>query len=97
MLAWRRSTLSLCAATLIISRLAIEDALPAFAVGGFAAVVLAVWMGAFALRRGRWSQPSLDEPEFEFLLRDGRLPAAMALVAAGLCGVVAVLALGLLP
>lgn len=97
MLAWRRSTLSLCAATLIVGRLSIEDTVPALVVGTLAALLLAIWTGAVVFRRSRWRQAPMGEPTVAFLLRDGRLPALMAAVAAGLCLVVMMLALGLLP
>lgn len=94
MLAWRRTSLSLAVAALIISRLAIAEAAPVLMVGGVATAALALWLGLICLRRGRWSATSCSEPEFESMLRDGKLPLAVSAVAGSLCLVVLALSLG---
>lgn len=93
MLAWRRSSLSFFVAGLLIARFAILDSTPVVVVVCVAAAATALWLGATSLRRGRWSAPSQREPDFEFLLRDGSLPALLATVAGGLCLVVLALSL----
>lgn len=92
MLAWRRSSLSLLVLGLIICRIALVDSVPAVIVISSASALTALWLGAITLRRGRWSAPSTGNPEFE-VLRDGTLPALLALVAAALCLVVLTLSL----
>lgn len=93
-IAWRRTSLSLAVAALVVSRLAIEDSAPVLVVAGGAVMIIAVWTGLTKLRRGRWATASQSEPEFELMLRDGRLPLAVAAVAGGLCVVTLALSLG---
>lgn len=93
MLAWRRTTLSLFVAALIISRLAVEDSAPFMVVIGSAAAIVSLWIAATSLRRRRWSAPSLREPQFELLLRDAKLPAFLVGIAGSLCLVELTLAL----
>ena len=86
-LAWRRTTLALAVATLVISRLT-------FLAVGASAVVPAllltagvVWV-AVVLARRRGVAHEADDPDapyFDSLLRDGRLPVAVAGIAAALC------------
>ncbi|KQZ74871.1 MULTISPECIES: DUF202 domain-containing protein [unclassified Nocardioides] len=97
LLAWRRSGLSLFVAALVISRIALVESAPVLFVGGAAGAVLALWVAASALRRGRWSVRSKAEPEFVLLLRDGMLPLAVSVVAGGLCLVVLALCAGVAP
>ena len=85
MLAWRRTSLSLVVAALIIGRLALEDSAHVIAVVGLAGFVVALWAVLLSLRGSAASAPSENEPEFVFLPRDGLLPAAIAVGAGGLC------------
>lgn len=84
-LAWRRTSLSLVVAALIISRLASEDSARLSTVLAVAVSVVALWVVVVLLRGSRWNASSQTEPEFVFLLRDGRLPAAISIVATTLC------------
>lgn len=94
MLAWRRSTLSFFVVALLVSRVAVEASASAIVVLTLVAAAFSAWLTLMSLRGGRWSGPSIVEPEFELLLRDGRLPALVAVVASLLCLVVAAIGLG---
>jgi uncharacterized membrane protein YidH (DUF202 family) len=94
-IAWRRTSLSLAVAALVVGRLAIEASAPVLIVAGSAAMIIALWSGLVTMRRGRWATASQSEPEFQLMLRDGRLPLAVALVAGGLCVIALALSLGL--
>lgn len=94
MIAWRRTSLSLAVAALVVSRLAVEDSVPVSTVVGAAAMIIVLWAGLVRTRRGRWATVSQSEPEFQLMLRDGRLPLAVAAVAGGLCVIVLALSLG---
>lgn len=93
MLAWRRSTLSFFVVALLVSRLAVEASAPTIVVLSLASAAFSAWLALMSLRGGRWSAPSIVEPGFELLLRDGRLPAFVVVVASLLC--LAVVAIGL--
>jgi len=82
-LAWRRTTLALAIATLVISRLTFTS------VGGSALVPMLLvgagllWVGVVLSRRRGVTHE--DDPSFDSLLRDGRLPFVVAVIAATLC------------
>lgn len=82
-LAWRRTTLALAIATLVISRLTFMS------VGASALVPMLLvgagllWVGVVLSRRR--GVPHDDDPYFDSLLPDGRLPLTVALIAAALC------------
>ena len=94
MLAWRRSSLSLTVAALIIGRLALEDSADVIAVASAGTAVVSLWALLASFRGGRWSAVSGSEPEFDYLLRDGVLPAAIATVAGSLCLIELALSVG---
>jgi uncharacterized membrane protein YidH (DUF202 family) len=82
-LAWRRTTLALAIATLVISRLTFTS------VGASALVPMLLvgagllWVGVVLSRRR--GVPHGEDPYFDSLLPDGRLPLAVAAIAAALC------------
>lgn len=82
-LAWRRTTLALAIATLVISRLTFTS------VGASALVPMLLvgagllWVGVVLSRRR--GVPHDEDPYFDSLLPDGRLPLAVAAIAAALC------------
>jgi uncharacterized membrane protein YidH (DUF202 family) len=82
-LAWRRTTLALAIATLVISRLTFTS------VGASALVPMLLvgagllWVGVVLSRRR--GVPHAEDPYFDSLLPDGRLPLAVAAIAAALC------------
>ncbi|MGH3952186.1 MAG: DUF202 domain-containing protein [Pseudonocardiaceae bacterium] len=94
-LAWRRTGLALFVAAVVIGRLTVQSAghvtLLLFAFGA----VIALWAVASTLRRGRWSGSPEPDSAFDSLLRDGRLPAALAVVAGLLCLVELTVILGI--
>lgn len=94
MLAWRRSTLSFFVVALLVSRVAVEASASVLVILSLVIAAFSVWLALRSLRGGRWSGPSTVEPEFELLLRDGRLPALVAVVASLLCLLVAAIGLG---
>lgn len=94
MLAWRRSTMSFFVVGLLITRVALEESAPVIVVMSLAAAIFSMWLALMSLRGGRWSAASVTEPEFELLLRDGRLPALVVVVASLLCVVVVAISLG---
>lgn len=82
-LAWRRTTLALAIATLVVSRLTFlavgaPTLLPALLVGAGL-----LWVGVVLSRRRGPAHP--EDPYFDSMLPDGRLPMAVALLAAALC------------
>jgi len=82
-LAWRRTTLALAIATLIIGRLTFTSLgasafVPALRVGAGA-----LWVVSIVVRRR--GVEHVDEPHFDSMLPDGRLPCAVATVAGALC------------
>lgn len=95
LLAWRRSSLSLFVAALVICRLAMEDSAPLIVVVSIAAAVVALGVALTSLRGGRWSAQSTTEPRFERLLRDGVVPAVLAGIVGSLCLVELALSVGL--
>lgn len=82
-LAWRRTTLALAIATLVISRLTF------ISVGASALVPMLLigagllWVGVVLTRRRGVAHP--EDPYFDSLLPDGRLPLVVALITAALC------------
>lgn len=83
LLAWRRTTLALTIATLVIARLTFQS------VGASALVPLLLvgagllWVGVVLVRRRGVTHP--DDPYFDSMLPDGRLPLIVAAIAAALC------------
>lgn len=83
LLAWRRTTLALAIATLVVARLTFSS------VGASALVPLLLlgagllWVGVILFRRRGVSHAR--EPSFDSMLRDGRLPLIVALIAGALC------------
>ena len=94
MLAWRRSTLSFFVVALLVSQVSVEASASVLVVMSLVIAAFSAWLTLRSLRGGRWSGPSIAEPEFELLLRDGRLPALVVVVASLLCLVVAAIGLG---
>ena len=83
LLAWRRTTLALTIATLVVARLTVSSVgasalVPALLVGAGL-----LWEAVILVRRRGVSHA--QEPYFDSMLPDGRLPLAVALIAAGLC------------
>lgn len=84
-LAWRRTGLALLVAAVVIARLSFEPAgLPGLLLAGFAGA-LAAWAVLATLRGRRWSTTSESGPAPGSVLRDGKLPGLLALVAGLLC------------
>ncbi|WP_375002671.1 DUF202 domain-containing protein [Aeromicrobium sp. CTD01-1L150] len=92
-LAWRRSTLAFCVVGLLVARAALETDAPVLMVVCLLSAACAMWVAVRVLRTGRWSAPSSPEPDYQ-VLRDGRLPVLVVVVAAVLCVAVALLSLG---
>lgn len=84
-LAWRRTGLSLAVGTLVVGRLVATRLGEGLIAPTLLVAACAVWAAMSGLRRGAGSRPSEREPAFSFVLRDGRLPAVVAGVAALLC------------
>ena len=83
LLAWRRTTLALAIATLVIARLTF------LSVGASALVPLLLigagllWVGVVLVRRRGVTHA--EDPYFDSMLPDGRLPLVVAVIAAALC------------
>ncbi len=83
LLAWRRTTLALAIATLVIARLTL------LSVGASALVPLLLvgagllWVGVVLVRRR--GESHAEDPYFDSMLPDGRLPLIVACIAAALC------------
>lgn len=92
-LAWRRTGLALVVGVLTVGRLSMEALGAIVVLPAVLALTAALWVVAASLRRGRFAATSGVEAGFRDVLRDGRLPAAMALVVLVLCAVELVTAL----
>jgi uncharacterized membrane protein YidH (DUF202 family) len=90
-LSWRRTSLALGVLSLLIARVALEDADAAPAALSVAAVGGALWLVVATLRH-RWTITSPTDPDLA-VLRDGRLPLAVVAIVMILCVAVALLAL----
>lgn len=82
-LAWRRTTLALAVATLIIGRLTFTTVGLPVILPVVVATAGALWV-LVTLSRRRGAEHPL-EPSFSTLLRDGRLPAVVAGITVMLC------------
>lgn len=83
-LAWRRTGLALVVGALTIGRLTMDTLGTTVLLPAAAAAVLAAWVVSVTMRGRRHALTHPDEPSFDKVLRDGRVPAVVALVAAGL-------------
>jgi uncharacterized membrane protein YidH (DUF202 family) len=83
MLAWRRTGLALLVGSLTIGRLTLEVIGPVVVVPTVLTATLAGWVVVESLRSRRLARAHPHEPGFS-VLSDGRLPAAVAAVLAGL-------------
>ncbi|WP_222706355.1 DUF202 domain-containing protein [Aeromicrobium terrae] len=92
MLAWRRTTLSYVVVELFVAKVALDDGASGAVVLSAGCVVFALWLVLTYLRRGPWTAASVAEPRFALLLRDGRLPALVSVVAGASAVAVTVLA-----
>jgi uncharacterized membrane protein YidH (DUF202 family) len=85
-LAWRRTGLALLVGALTIGRLALEDLGPVVAVPTAAVAVAAAWVLLSSARERRLTHRGGADPAFSVLV-DGRLPAVVATLVAGLAAV----------
>ena len=83
-LAWRRTGLALVVGALTIGRLTMDTLGTSVVVPAAAALVLAAWVVSVTLRGRRYALAHPDEPHFDRILRDGRVPAVVALVTVAL-------------
>jgi putative membrane protein len=82
-LAWRRAGLALVVAALTIGRLSLDTLGPAVVAPTVIGVAMACWVLVVSLRARRMARPHPDQPAFS-VLADGRLPAVVAALVAGL-------------
>jgi uncharacterized membrane protein YidH (DUF202 family) len=82
-LAWRRTTLALAIATLVVARLTFMSVGASALVPMLLLAAGLLWVGVLLARRRGVAHD--EDPYFDSLLPDGRLPAAVALIAAALC------------
>lgn len=82
-LAWRRTGLALLIGSLTIGRLTLETLGPAVVVPTVLAAALAGWVLIASLRTRRLARAHPGDPTFS-VLADGRLPAVVAALVAGL-------------
>lgn len=80
-LSWRRTGLALAVGALLLTRLTLGTLGTAVIAPAAVAMVLAAWVVSVTLRGRRYAATHPDEPSFDRVLRDGRVPAAVALVA----------------
>jgi uncharacterized membrane protein YidH (DUF202 family) len=86
-LAWRRTTLSLVVVGVVTMRTAVVDARPVSTVGTALVITLGMWVTLSTIRPRRWARLRRTHVEMS-VLRDGRLPAAVTVVAIALSIVV---------
>lgn len=79
-LAWRRTGLALVVGALTIGRLTMTTLGPTVLVPAFIAAALAAWVVSVTLRGGRYSWTHPDEPQFNRILSDGKVPAVVTVV-----------------
>ena len=79
-LAWRRTGLALVVGALTIGRLTMTTLGPTVLVPAFIAAALAAWVVSVTLRSGRYSWTHPDEPQFNRILGDGKVPAVVTAV-----------------
>lgn len=83
-LAWRRTGLALVAGALGIGRLTMDTLGTGVLVPAALAAALALWVVGLTLRGGRYASAHPDEPHFDRILTDGRVPAVVTAVVVGL-------------
>jgi uncharacterized membrane protein YidH (DUF202 family) len=83
-LAWRRTGLALVVGALTIGRLTLDTLGAVVLVPAAVAAALAAWVVTVTLRSGRYARTHPDEPAFDRILADGRVPAVVALVTGSL-------------
>ena len=83
LLAWRRTTLALAIATLVVARLTFLSVGASALVPLLLVVAGLLWVGVVLLRRRGVTHP--QEPSFDSMLPDGRLPLVVSGIAAALC------------
>lgn len=95
-LAWRRTTLALAIATLVIARLTFMSVGASVLVPTMLLAAGLLWVGVVLIRRRGVPHMEQDRAStyFEAMLPDGRLPFVVAIIAGALClgEIVAVLA-----
>lgn len=83
-LAWRRTGLALVVGALTVGRLTMDTLGSGVVLPAAVALLLATWVVGVTLRSRRYAVAHPEEPHFDRLLRDGRVPAVVALVAGAL-------------
>ncbi|RIK13558.1 MAG: DUF202 domain-containing protein [Acidobacteria bacterium] len=83
-LAWRRTGLALAVGALLLTRLTLDTLGTAVVVPAAIGLVLAGWVISVTLRGRRYAAAHPDEPSFDRILWDGRVPAVVTLVTASL-------------
>ncbi|GAA5161542.1 DUF202 domain-containing protein [Ornithinimicrobium tianjinense] len=83
-LAWRRTGLALVAGALGIGRLTMETLGTGVLLPAGIAAALALWVVGVTLRGGRYAAAHPDEPHFDRVLVDGRVPGVVTAIVVGL-------------
>lgn len=78
-LAWRRTSMSLAVAALLLARLTMTDGIPLVSIFAGASVLVSVWIALVTMRTDRHIRRSEAEPSFDRLAHDGRVVAATCL------------------
>jgi putative membrane protein len=79
-LAWRRTGLALVVGALTVGRLTMGTLGSAVLVPTLVAAALSAWVVSVTLRGKRYAHAHPDEPSFDRILRDGRVPAVVVVV-----------------